>query len=287
MLVVEQASFDQQMCVHLQSGGSVMELPLEEYLIGVVLCEMPPSFELEALKAQAIAARTFALRQMDGGKHSGYDLCSLSSCCQAWSTKDDLIEKLGNSWERYWEKATLAVAETESLVLFHEDMLIDAVYFSCSGGQTEDAVAVWGSEVPYLQSVKSPGEEMAGKFHSEKVVSVEEFCRVISDHMPLVDLKGSPDHWFGEVAYTNGGGVKEMIIGGYAFSGTQLRQMFGLNSTNFSVETSEDEILFSVYGYGHRVGMSQYGANAMAAEGYSCDEILRHYYQNVRVKKWK
>lgn len=286
LLVIESAQPAQaERKVSLQTGKSVKELPLEEYLVGVVISEMPMSFEPEALKAQAVAARTFAMRQLEYGKHREFDLCGQSSCCQAWTGEEMLAQKLGKGWKTYWEKASAAVESTKGQVLTYEGELIDAVYFSCSGGATEDAVAVWGGEVPYLQSVKSPGEEQAGKFHSTKEFTREDFCRIILQARPLADLSGRPETWFQSVEHTEGGGIAEMTIGGCVFKGTELRQMFDLNSTNFTVEPKNEKLLFSVYGYGHRVGMSQYGANAMAQEGKTYKQILRHYYEGVEIEE--
>ncbi len=285
LLVIEAEETPQsETFVRLQTGQAVEKLPLEEYLVGVVLSEVPMSFEMEALKAQAVAARTFAVRQLNNGKHEDYDLCGQSSCCQAWAGEEALAQKLGRSWKSYWDKASAAVKSTEGQVLTYDGELIDAVYFSCSGGTTEDAVAVWGSEVPYLQSVTSPGEEIAGKYQTQKDFSREEFCSVILQAQPLANLTGSINRWFGSVSRTEGGGVDEMTIGGVSFKGTELRQMFGLNSTNFTVEVKDDCILFHVIGYGHRVGMSQYGANAMAISGKNYKDILHHYYNGVKIE---
>ena len=287
LIVEEEGPARENKMVTLQTGQSVLELPIDTYLTGVVLSEMPMTFEMEALKAQAVAARTFTLRQIGGGKHRDFDLCDQSGCCQAWTGKEMISEKLGNGWENYWKKATAAVEETQGLVLTYGGELIDAVYFSCSGGATEDAVAVWGGEVPYLQSVESPGEEDAGKFHTTAAYTRDEFSRIILNTHPLAELNGSVKKWFGPVKRTNGGGVEEMIIGECVFKGTELRGLFGLNSTNFTVNAEDDMIIFSVYGYGHRVGMSQYGANAMAKAGSNYNEILEHYYTGAEIEKWQ
>lgn len=286
-LIIEEEQMREDLTVRLKVGNEVRELLLEDYLIGVVMSEMPLSFEMEALKAQAVTARTFAFRQMGGGKHMDCDLCDQSSCCQAWVGKETMVAKLGNSWEQYRQKAETAVVSTEGIVLTYDNRLIEAVYFSCSGGATEAAVAVWGSEVPYLQSVESPGEEQAGKYLSEKTVSLDDFRRIILQAQPLADLHGQSKTWLGDVTCTDGGGVAEMEIGGTVFTGTQLRQLFSLNSTNFTLHEEEGNMVFSVKGYGHRVGMSQYGANAMAAEGKNYAEILKHYYEGVSITKWK
>ena len=286
LLVVEtQQEQQQEEClIRLETGGEVAELPLETYLVGVLLSEMPMSFEMEALKAQAVSARTFAVRQMQGGKHTGFDVCGQSSCCQAWTSSQALQEKLGDGWQAYCEKAEQAARQTEGEVLTYEGELIDAVYFSCSGGMTEDAVAVWGSEVPYLQSVESPGEETAGKYTSSVTVDAEAFRGKLEEAEPSLQLSGSPESWFGNTVRTEGGGVASMEIGGHSFQGTKLRSIFNLNSTCFTLSVSGQEITFRVMGYGHRVGMSQYGANAMAQAGKQYDEILAHYYRGTQLE---
>lgn len=269
----------QETPIRLWDGTEILELPLEEYLAGVLLSEMPISFETEALKAQAVASRTFALRQMVGGKHEGYDICSQSSCCQAWTSCRALQEKLGSQWQSCWERAEEAAAATAGQVLTYEGGLIDAVYFSCSGGRTEEAVAVWGGDVPYLQSVDSPGEEQAARFSSEVTVNLEEFRQTL----PEASLDGNPSSWFGSCSRTKGGGVDELVIGGQIYSGTELRKRFRLNSTMFEISVTDHQIIFEVQGFGHRVGMSQYGANAMALAGSDYREILLHYYPDTEL----
>ena len=287
-LVIEPAAQEtktrQERTVRVKNGREILEVSLGEYLTGVVLSEMPASFEPEALKAQAVAARTFALRQMEGGKHTDCDLCADGSCCQAWSSREAMEQKLGDGWLRYWRKAEEAVTQTAGEVLTYEGELIDAVYFSCSGGATEDAVAVWGSEVPYLQSVPSRGEEDAPPFESEAVIPLAKFRSVILEENPQADLSGPASGWFGALTQTEGGGVDTLEIGGQPFSGTRLRAMFGLRSAKFSAAAAGEEIVFQVSGYGHRVGMSQYGANAMAKSGSSYREILQHYYTGVTIE---
>ena len=286
VLVVEEPEEEKEEEPNIVLGteqGS-LELNLEEYLVGVVLSEMPGSFELEALKAQAVAARTFALRQMEQGKHENIDLCTQSTCCQAWCSVDAWREKLGEAADLYLRRGEQAVQETAGLVLCYDGKLIDAVYFSCSGGTTEDAIAVWGSEVPYLQSVPSLGEENASKYQSVVYVTTSDFQNRMLKENSHVDLTGSPTSWIGNVSLTEGGGVASVVIGGQVFAGTQLRRIFDLNSTKFSVNVQEDGITFYVKGYGHRVGMSQYGANAMAKAGKTFQEILMYYYTDVNLQ---
>jgi len=266
--------------IQLQTSGKILSIPLEEYLVGVLISEMPLSFHEEALKAQAVAARTFAVKQVSGGKHEGFDLCDQASCCQAWNKTEDLEKKLGDGFSCYMNKAVEAVRETEDQLIYYHGELIDAVYFSCSGGATEAAVSVWGSNIPYLQSVESPGEERSSKYRSSVSYSADAFRTCINRS----DLTGNPPAWFGGEERSEGGGVKELEIGGIWYSGAELRSLLGLNSTWFTIDASEEEIVIDVQGYGHRVGMSQYGANAMAESGSTFEEILAYYYQGVEIK---
>ena len=283
--VAEAVPYDGTVEIRLQTGSGVESLSLDEYLTGVVLAEMPASFALEALKAQAVAARTFTLRQMEAGKHTDCDVCSDSGCCQAWIDQASLKAKLGDAWSGYWEKAAKAVAETDGVVLTYDGALIDAVYFSCSGGTTEPAAAVWGSEIPYLQPVDSPGEETAPRYESQVSVSMDRFRSLILQQNAEADLTGPAAGWFGGVTHSAGGGVETMEIGGQTFRGTALRSLFGLNSTLFTVAVEQDAVVFEVHGFGHRAGMSQYGANAMAQSGSTYDEILFHYYTGVTLEQ--
>lgn len=273
--------------VVLKTGQKYINLPLEEYLIGVVLSEMPASFEIEALKAQAVAARTVTYRRLIDGKHDDCDLCSESNCCQAWNSQTKLEEKLGDSYLQYWERAKKAVSETAGEALHYENTLIDAVYFSCSGGKTEAAVAVWGNEVPYLQSVISTGEEHARVYETEVSIPVDKFKSMIINHNPTSNLSGDPGTWIGSITRTAGDGVDTVLIGGIIVEGTTLRSLFKLNSTNFKIVIYDDCVKFLVKGYGHRVGLSQYGANAMAKEGRTYREILSHYYRGTELKQIK
>ena len=152
------------------------------------------------------------------------------------------------------------------------------MYFACSGGRTEAAAAVWGTDVPYLQAVDSPGEEQAASYTGQVDVSFADFCSILQAQDPAVTLTGTAASWFGDVTQTPGGGVATTVIGGRPFTGTQLRQLFGLNSTCFTVAVTQDGIEFTTKGKGHRVGMSQYGAQAMAQAGSDYAAILQHYY---------
>ncbi|MBQ3503719.1 MAG: stage II sporulation protein D [Oscillospiraceae bacterium] len=263
-----------QYFVPVREGGSVEIRELDDYLVGVVLAEMPASFETEALKAQAVVARTYTMRAyFTGGKHGDGSVCTDYSCCQAYISPDTYLEQ-GGSTEGV-EKIKAAVMGTAGQVLIYENRLIEATYFSCSGGRTEDALAVWGTDYPYLQATESPGEEHAAHYSDTVCFTPEQFQQALG-----VSLKGSPVGWFGKVTYTDGGGVDTMQIGDTTYKGTELRELLSLRSTAFTV-TAGEEITITTRGYGHRVGMSQYGADAMALAGNNYADILAHYYRGT------
>lgn len=266
--------------ISVQTGaGDMTVMELENYVRGVVLAEMPASFEEEALKAQAVVARTYALRRQSlGDRHPDGAVCTDPACCQDYISDSAYLEQRGQ--QRDLDKVAEAVADTAGTVLTYGGELIDATYFSCSGGKTEDAAAVWGMDIPYLQSVNSPGEEDAETYRQEVTFSAEEFSAALAR-----DLQGKPESWLGKVTYTDGGGVNTIYIGGICYTGTQLRRILGLNSTAFTLTARGDNIIAVTRGRGHRVGMSQYGADAMAVSGSTWEEILAHYYQGTRIDK--
>ena len=265
--------------IKVLTDNGLTELDLEEYLVGVLLLEIPGDFHMEAQKAQAVVARTYALRTTQfKQKHESSAICTDPGCCQGYRDPDE-YRMSGGSEERI-AIARNAVAETRGQILTYEGMPIDATYFSCSGGQTEDALAVWGVEVPYLQSVSSPGEENAAHYWDAKTFSLESFQEALGQ-----TLLGSPNQWFGKTTYTRGGGVETMIIGGKLYSGTQLRTLLGLRSTAFSVSVSKTTITITTRGFGHRVGMSQYGAQSMALSGNLYPQIITHYYPGTVIDK--
>lgn len=248
--------------------GTVGEMGLEDYLVGVLLAELPRDFAMEAKMAQAVVARTYALAAVQRGtKHPGA-VCTESGCCQGWTDPGE-----------YWAEdgvasARAAVEATRGLVLTYGGALIEATYFSSSGGRTEAAVAVWGSDVPYLQSVESPGEENTAHYREETVISTEVFLEKLGLSGPLT---------LGTVTYTEGGGVDSLVLCGKTFRGTQVRTLLGLRSTAFQLIPEGNQIRVKTAGFGHRVGMSQYGAQAMAQAGKSWREILEHYYPGTEI----
>ena len=263
-------SFDRTLSVRVLQDGQLSSMLLEDYLIGVLAAEMPPDFPAEALKAQAVAARTFTLHQAAAGKHPEGAVCTDPHCCQGWSSA------------RY-PAVIQAVRATDGLVLTYGGELIDATFFSCTGGRTESARAVWGSDVPYLQSVSSPGEEEAPRFSETRELSAEEFSEILCGACPQMDLSGSPADWLGEITYTEGGGIDTAVFGGVPVEGKNLRRLFSLRSTEMDFDLQEDSVRITTHGFGHRVGLSQYGARAMAEEGKDFTEILLHYYKGTKI----
>lgn len=272
----EQVAENQQLYVDvLQENGTIASMDINDYLTCVVLGEMPANFENEALKAQAVVARTYTLRRSkDGGKHIDATVCTDSDCCQGYC---DLAAYLDNGGSQAdIDKVKNAVKITDNLVLAYGGKLIDATYFSCSGGMTEDAKAVWGTDVPYLRSVKSPGEEDATHYVDTISFDTAEFLQ-------LLEMKPQESVKIGKISYTPGGGVDTIQICDRVFKGTQLRQKLGLRSTAFVISVVGKTATITTKGFGHRVGMSQYGADAMAVSGATFPEILAHYYQGVQL----
>ena len=258
----------------LLPDGSIQTMDLEEYLVGVVLGEMPASFETEALKAQAVVARTYTLKCAGAGvKHGTGTMCADASCCQAYVDPADY----GGGPDSL-NKVRSAVAATAGEVLTYNGNLIEATYFSCSGGVTEDAVAVWGTDYPYLRSVESPGEETAAYYTDSVYFTAGEFQQKLGR-----ELAGSPKSWLGYITYTAGGGVNTIRIAGVDYKGTDIRSKLGLRSTAFTMTADSEGITVNTRGFGHRVGMSQYGADAMALRGCGYEEILTHYYQGTQL----
>ena len=260
----------------LAKYGNLRQMPLSEYLVGVVLAEMPADFDSEALKAQAVVARTYTRKRMEKGKHGEAAVCMDPGCCQGWRSPESYLEEGGR--QASIDRVRRAVADTDGAVLCYDGALIDATYFSCSGGSTEDAVAVWGQDVPYLQAVESPGEEAAPRYSDSVTFPASELAQRLG-----IENRGDPSGWFSGITYTEGGGVETISVRGKSFTGTQLRSKLGLRSTAFDLEVKGNHITITTRGFGHRVGMSQYGAQAMAERGCSFEEILSHYYTGAEL----
>ncbi len=258
-----------------------VEMELEAYLLGVMLAEIPADFDYEALKAQAVASRTYTLLYCNVRKtHTVGAVCTKSTCCQAYLPEEHYLAQGGS--EQDVQTMRYALEDTAGQVLTYGGQLIAATYFSCSGGKTEDAGEVWGAAFPYLQSVESPGEQIASFFEDEITFTPEEFQAALG-----ATMTGDPADWFGHVQKTKGGGVAKMRIGGVWYQGTTLRTLLGLRSTAFTVTVENGNIHIATKGYGHRVGMSQYGAEAMALAGNSYTQILQHYYTGTSLEQYE
>ena len=271
----------------LQPDGTVEELTMVDYLFGVVAAEMPAAFEEEALKAQACAARTYTVvRQASAhAAHPQADVCTDSGCCQAYVERQAAETRWGVSAGTYSAKISQAVADTDGLGILYQGAPIQAVFFSSAPGQTADAVAVWGSQVDYLKSVSSPEGDEVPNYRSQVVLTAEEVRSRVLAAYPGADLSGDPSGWFGQADRDAGGTVRSIPLGGVTLTGGQVRSLFALRSAAFTVAWDGSKFTFSVTGYGHGVGMSQYGANAMAKEGKSFREILTWYYTGTAVEE--
>ena len=267
------------------TDGSVLTLGLDQYLWRVVAAEMPASFELEALKAQAAAARTYTLSKLGRTveKHPDADVCTDITCCQAYIDPDQAAANWGDNGAAYTAKITSAVSETDRMAVLYDGQPIQAVFFSSAAGRTVDAVEVWGNSVPYLTGVDSPEGDEVPNYHSTVTFTLEEFKSKLLAQYPDADLSGDPAGWFQNTVPNSAGGVEQVDVGGVTVSGGALRTLLGLRSTSFTVTAGSQGVTFSVTGYGHGVGMSQYGANALARQGKTYDEILKWYYTGVEV----
>ena len=266
--------------------GTVKELSMADYLWGVVAAEMPASFEEEALKAQACAARTYTVVQQSSGsaRHaSGAEICADSTCCQAYVERESAEARWGLQAGEYSDKIEAAVSATDGLGILYQGEPIQALFFSSAAGRTVDAVEVWGNSVDYLKSVESPEGEEVPNYHTQVVLPAEEVKSRTLTAYPGADLSGDPSGWFGAVNQGEGGAVSSVLLGGITLTGSQVRSLFELRSPSFAVAWDGTNFTFSVTGYGHGVGMSQYGANAMAKAGSTFQDILTWYYTGAQV----
>lgn len=280
------AEKDSQLTVRVaMEDGEVVSLPLDKYLWRVVTAEMPASFEPEALSAQVVAARTYTLAKMSHTtqNHPDADVCTDINCCQAYIEPAAANTNWGDSADTYTLKIATAVADTDGMVITYDGQPIQAVFHSSSAGKTVDAVEVWGNSVPYLAGVDTPEGDEVPNYHSSVSVTPEEFKTRFLEEYPQAALDGAPDTWFSAPTYNTAGGVASLTVGGIEVRGGVLRSLFSLRSTYFTVAATQTEITFSVTGYGHGVGMSQYGANALAREGLTWENIVCWYYTGVTI----
>lgn len=269
----------------LLPDGSVGSMELQDYLCGVVAAEMPASFHDEALRAQAVAARSYALYCASFSKHGEAQICTDPGCCQAWQSEEQRRSKWGEQFDANEEKISSAVAATRGEYLAFGGQPAFAAFHSSSAGATENSADVWNA-VPYLVSVPSPETaEDVPNYISRVTCSPIDFRDTVLSAHPEADFSGAQETWIGELRRDASGRVSTVELGGAALGGKELRQLFSLRSTAFSLTYDGTVFVFTVTGFGHGVGMSQYGADKMARQGANYREILTHYYPGAVLVK--
>ena len=266
--------------------GQVEEVNLDEYLVNVVSAEMPADFETEALKAQAVVARTYTIYKTINKKHDNADICDDSTCCKAWISKEDRLARWEeNKKDSNWQKITDCVNKTKGIIITYANQPINAFFHSNSGGTTETAVNVWGGgNYPYLQVVETAGEEGYTQYASEVVLKKDDLINKLKVKYEDININFDDNEDLKIIERTDSGRVRTVKFGNHNISGTEARTLLGLRSTNFEITKESDSIKFSVKGYGHGVGMSQTGADAMAKNGNNYEEIIKHFYVGVELK---
>lgn len=270
-----------------QKTGQVEEIELDTYLYGVVSAEMPASYALEALKAQAVVARTYTIYKVKNRKHDNSDICDDSTCCQAWISKEDRLARWEeSSRESNWQKIEQCVNETKGKIITYQNEPINAFFHANSGGTTELPVNVWGgSNLPYLQVVQTAGEEGYKQYASKVEFSHDELIKKLKTKYEDIQINFENNEDIKILGYTDSNRVKTVKFGNHEISGVEARTIFGLKSANFEIIKEANKIIFSVIGYGHGVGMSQTGADMMAKQGSNYEEIINHFYTGVEIKE--
>ena len=266
--------------------GQVEEVNIDEYLYHVVSAEMPVDYELEALKAQSVVARTYTIYKIKNKKHQNADICDDSNCCQAWVSKEVRFSRWEESKrEENWKKIQDAVNSTKGQIITYNNEPINAFFHANSGGKTEIPVNVWGgSGLPYLQVVETSGEEGYKQYSSEVELSNEEILSKLKEKYQDIQIDFNNDEDIKILEYTDSNRVKTIKLGNHEIAGTEARSIFGLRSTNFEITKQEGKIKFTVKGYGHGVGMSQTGADSLAKQGNNYEQIIKHFYVGVEIK---
>lgn len=274
-------------------GDEVVTLPQREFLFRTLAMEMPAGYHEEALKAQAVAAYTYyhrrRLAQADKADPAlkGADFVTPNDQFPQNYTEEKLQERWGSKYDTYYAKINRALDAVEGQVITYKGSLIDACFHAISNGTTESADVVWGAQVPYLQAMASPGDRTAPGYQSERKMTPKEVKEALSVLDPAVKLPDDPADWFGKPTLSAAGTVETQPIGDQKLAGTKVRQLMGLRSAAFTVTYQDGTFVFTVFGYGHGVGMSQYGADYLARQGYTYREILAHYYVNTKVETLK
>ena len=270
--VIEKNETKDNIIVHLDNGKEILELSLNDYLIGVVGIEMPASFNIEALKAQAVAARTFAFNYLNNNE------INISTAAQSYIDIDGMKEKWQNKFDEYYNKVKESVLTTDNLVLKYDNKIIKSYYYAISNGKTENSLAVFNQEYPYLISIDSSFDEQVKNFEVTTTFTYENFC----DLLKLSSCSIRIDNLIRDE--TNR--VESLQINNVIFKGTTFRKLLSLRSTDFTINLLDDHIDITTKGYGHGVGMSQYGSNYLANNGYTYEEILGYYYTDTSIEKF-
>lgn len=270
--------YDDNLTIRVMRSNGVLEtLPLEKYLIGVIAGEMPLSFSDEALKAQSVAARTYALKKINQNRNNNYDVVD-TVLNQVYLDDNYLRNVWGSSYLNNINRLTNIVLSTEGEIMTYDNEIIDALYFSTSTGVTEDSEEIFGNYVPYLQSVSSNWDAISPTFNEVKKVNINSFFSYLKlDNNSKLITKN--------IEVTKGGRIKKISINNKEFSGDYISSLFGLRSNCFTISMDNENVIFTTKGYGHGVGMSQYGAEAMSRLGYTYTEILKYYYKNIEIIK--
>lgn len=266
--------------------NEVEQLNIEDYLYNVVSAEMPADFEKEALKAQAVVARTYTIYKVNNKKHEEADICDDSSCCQAWISKENRYNKWEESKrEEYWNKIVDCVNETKGKIITYENEPINAFFHANSGGKTELPINVWGGNtMPYLQIVETSGENEYSGYSSEVKLTYDELINKLKEKYQDIKIDFNNDEDIKILERTNSDRVKTIKLGNHELSGVELRTILGLKSTNFEFSKDKNMIIFKVIGYGHGVGMSQTGADSLAKKGENYEQIINHFYSGITIK---
>ncbi len=264
--------------------NNVEELGLETYLYGVVSAEMPASYEMEALKAQAVVARTYTKFKQKEKKHENADICDDSTCCQAWISKENRFARWEEAErESNWQKIVSSVDSTAGKYVVYEGEPINAFFHSNSAGKTELPINVWGGNYPYLGSVETSGEEAYSTYSSEIQISKDELIQKMLEKYSKFKIDFKQDDCMKILEYNDSGRVKTLKVGNINLSGVEARTIFGLKSAKFEFMIEGDNIKFVTLGYGHGVGLSQSGSDSLAKQGKNFEEIIKHYYKNVEI----
>ena len=271
------------------STNKTEKMDIETFLYGVVASEMSSDFSEEALKAQAVAARTYIIYKIENNMtqgHNGADICTNSNHCQAYASYEELKNKKGDEWmNNSYPKIKQAVDDTKGHILTYDNKAILPLYFSTSSGKTENSEEVFSAQYPYLKSVSSPYEEQSPKYYTEKKINKNDFVNLLKKNYSSISISSENlNNTVKILDRTTAGSVNTIQVGNKKITGRNMRTIFGLNSSNFDLGFNGDTVIFKVKGYGHGVGMSQWGAEGMAQKNYKYDEILFHYYTDTQIK---